>query len=313
MTSMRAGPTRRSVLIAGAAAAGAAGGAVRAQPLELIDVHPHIIAKDLTRYPSQSLEGRASDWSRTRPQTFEQLVAEMDMAGVTKAAIVQASTFHGFDNAYVADSVAKNPARFTGVCSINVLAPDAPAVLDGWLRRGMTGLRIFTTGAVAGTDTDWLASPKALPVWDRAAERGITVCVQGGPDIFPTLRGLLARYPRVKVLLDHAGRPALEDGPPYAQARPVFDLAAYPNLYLKVTSRTFAWARTGKATPETFFPRLVAAFGANRLAWGSNLPSDEGPMTKLVLDARASLASLSAADRAQIFAGTAKRLYPALA
>ena len=86
---------------------------------EVIDIHPHIISPDTVRYPVAPLRGQQSDWSRERPQTFGMLVAEMDAAGVSKAAIVQASTYYGFDNSYVADSIASNPQRFTGVCTIN--------------------------------------------------------------------------------------------------------------------------------------------------------------------------------------------------
>ena len=60
-----------------------------------IDIHPHIIASDATRYPLAPLGGHQSDWSRTRPVTLEELVAAMDEAGVQKAAIVQASTCYG--------------------------------------------------------------------------------------------------------------------------------------------------------------------------------------------------------------------------
>ena len=69
-------------------------------PTTTIDIHPHIISGDATRYPLAPLGGHQSDWSRTRPVTLEQLVAAMDTAGVQKAAIVQASTCYGHDNSY---------------------------------------------------------------------------------------------------------------------------------------------------------------------------------------------------------------------
>jgi L-fuconolactonase len=75
----------------------------------------------------------------------------------------------------------------------------------------------------------------------------------------------------------------------------------------------FAESRRGKATPETFFPRLVATFGASRLAWGSNYPSSEGALPELLAVARESVASLTKADQEWIFAKTAQALYPALA
>ena len=96
--------------------------------LEIVDIHPHIIASDAERYPPGPLCGKQSEWSKERPQTFEQLVAEMDAAGVAKAAIVQASTYYGFDNSYVADSVATDPTRFIGVYSVDVFAQDVGGV-----------------------------------------------------------------------------------------------------------------------------------------------------------------------------------------
>ncbi len=112
-----------------------------------IDIHPHIIASDTARYPLAPLGGHQSDWSRTRPVSIEQLVAAMDEAGVQKAAIVQASTCYGHDNSYVADAVAAYPKRFTGVFSVDVLAPDAVERMRHWLGTGLTGWRLFTFDA----------------------------------------------------------------------------------------------------------------------------------------------------------------------
>jgi L-fuconolactonase len=47
-----------------------------------IDIHPHIIAGDTSRYPLAPLGGHQSDWSRTRPVTVEQLITAMDEADV---------------------------------------------------------------------------------------------------------------------------------------------------------------------------------------------------------------------------------------
>lgn len=281
--------------------------------LEIIDIHPHIISNDAKRYPSNPLRGKQSDWSRERPQTFEQLVSEMDAGGVAKAAIVQASTYYGFDNSYVADSIATDPKRFTGVCTINVFASDAISVLEGWIRRGFSGLRIFTGGATHASDESLLDDPRSYPIWEYAAEKGLPICVQTGPVGLPKVRDLLERFPRTSLVLDHIGRPKLDDGPPYDDARSLFELAEFGNLYLKLTPRSFALAKTGKSTPEAFFGALVRAFGADHIAFGSNLPANEGPMSALVTEAKAGLSSLTRADQVMILSGTAKRLYPALA
>ena len=92
-----------------------------------------------------------------------------------------------------------------------------------------------------------------------------------------------------------------------------FDLAEQANIYLKVTPRTFDLAASGAASPETFFPMLVEAFGADRCAFGSNYPASEGSLAEIVARARQNLASLTAADRDMILGGTAEILYPRLA
>ena len=278
-----------------------------------IDIHPHIIASDTRRYPLAPLGGHQSDWSRTRPVTVEQLIAAMDEAGVQKAAIVQASTCYGHDNTYVADAVAAHPERFTGVFSVDVLAPDAAERMRFWLGKGLTGLRLFTFGSTMSEQANWLDDPKSYPAWTCAGELGLSICLQMSAKAIPQAISMAEQFPAVNIILDHCARPVLDDGPPYKAAVSLFDLARHPNIFLKLTPRIFGEARRGKATPETFFPQLVAAFGAQRLAWGSNYPSSEGTLPALLKTARASLACLPKADQEWIFAKTAQTLYPALA
>jgi len=279
----------------------------------VIDIHPHVISTDTVRYPRAPIGGHQSDWSRDRPVSYERMVAEQQHAGVAKAALVQASTCYGHDNTYVAEAVGAHPERFTGVFSCDILQPDAGATMTYWLSKGLTGMRLFTTGSTMPGQADWLDDPRSFPGWGCAESRGIPVCLQMTAAGIPQLEHVLRRFPRLKVILDHLARPAQEDGPPYAGAASLWGLAKYPHVYLKVTERNLVGARGGKATPETFFGQLVSAFGAGRIAWGSNFPASERSLTELVSLAQETLAFLPERDRAQIFAGTAQTLYPALA
>jgi predicted TIM-barrel fold metal-dependent hydrolase len=283
-----------------------------ASPSTIIDIHPHIISPDLKRYPRSPLGGKQSDWSATRPVSLEQLIAAMDATGVQKAAIVQASTCYGHDNSYVADTVEAHPKRFTGVFSTDVLAPDATARMRHWMERGLTGLRLFTFGSTMSEQASWLDDPKSYPAWSFAADRGLSICMQMSAAGIPQLAKMIERFPKVNIVLDHMARPALDDGPPYAAAASLFSLARYPTVYLKLTKRNFEQATSGKATPETFFPKLVSEFGAERLSWGSNYPSSEGSMPEILALAQKTLAVLPQNDRDWIFAKTAHVLYPAL-
>ena len=278
-----------------------------------IDIHPHVISVDTTRYPRAPLGGHQSDWSQKRPVGVEQLIAEQDRAGIRKAALVQASTCYGHDNSYVADAVAAHPERFTGGFSCDILAPDACTTMARWMGRGLTGLRLFTTGSTMPGQAGWLDAPRSFPAWREAADHRLPVCLQMTAEGIPQVENVLRRFPQLRVVLDHLARPVQEDGPPYTAADSLWGLARFPGVFLKVTERNFLGARKGKATPETFFGRLVSEFGASRIAWGSNFPASERSLPELVALGQEALSFLPESDREWIFSRTAQELYPSLA
>ena len=278
-----------------------------------IDIHPHIISDDTTRYPAAPLFGKRSDWSQERPTTVETLIASMDEAGVAKAAVVHSSTTYGYDNSYVVDGCAQYPDLLVPVGSVDVLQPDAPATIRMWVDRGLAGLRLFTGGSTKDFDPSELDDPKAFPAWELCGELGLSMCIQTGPVGLPQVTMLAKRFPNVPIILDHLARPEVADGPPYAAASSLFELAAIETIFLKLTPRIFGDVKKGKASAETFFPKVVEAFGSKRLAWGSNYPTSEGTLIANLDKAKAGLASLSDEDQEWIFGKTAQQLYPKLA
>lgn len=281
--------------------------------MDIIDIHPHIVSDDEKRYPPAPLFGKRSDWSQERPNTVESLVAAMDEAGVAKAAVVHSSTTYGFDNAYVIDGCNQYPDRLVAVGSVDMLDDNVDAVIRAWVGKGLAGLRIFTGGSTKDFDPSELADPKSFKAWDALAELGLPMCIQTGPIGLPQVAMLAKRFPTVNIILDHLARPDVLDGPPYMKADGLFALAHQPNIYLKLTPRIFGDVKKEKASAETFFPRVVEAFGARRMAWGSNFPTSPGTLKEILAQAQDGLGCLSAEDRSWIFGKTAQYLYPTLA
>ncbi|MFS2006875.1 amidohydrolase family protein [Duganella sp. CT11-25] len=279
----------------------------------IVDIHPHIISDDEQRYPPAPLFGKRSDWSQERPSTVEALIAEMDKAGVAKAAVVHSSTTYGFDNSYVVEGCNRYAGRLVAVGSVDVLREDAPQRIREWQQRGLAGLRLFTGGSTKEFDPSELDDPRSFPAWELCAELGLTMCIQTGPIGLPQVTALARRFPTVPIILDHLGRPEVADGAPYAKAQSLFDLAPLKNIYLKLTPRIFNDVRKEQASAATFFPKVVQAFGAERLAWGSNYPTSPGALSEILATAQAGLASLNDEERAWIFCKTAQQLYPGLA
>jgi L-fuconolactonase len=278
----------------------------------VIDIHPHVISDDEGRYPPAPLFGKRSDWSQERPCVVETLIAAMDEAGVAKAAVVHSSTTYGFDNSYVVDACNRYSDRLIAVGSVDVRAPDAVEAIKAWVGKGLSGLRIFTGGSTKDFDPSELEDEAAYPAWELLGELGLTMCIQTGPVGLPQVTNLAKRFPNVPIILDHLGRPEVADGPPYAAAQSLFDLAEIPSIYLKLTPRIMGDSVKGEATAETFFPKIVEVFGAKRLAWGSNFPTSPGELSEILATARERLSSLSDDDRDWVFGKTALSLYPKL-
>ncbi|MCT7378146.1 amidohydrolase family protein [Chelativorans salis] len=276
------------------------------------DIHPHVISRDTTRFPLAPVGGKQSSWSAAHPTSHEDLVAAMDSAGVARAVVVQASTAYGHDNSYLAEAVARHPDRLTGVFSVDVLAPDAVEKIRYWRGKGLVGMRLFTTGTTTPDQADWLDAAASHPAWTYAEETGLPICVQMRPEGIVRLRRLLERFPGAKVILDHLARTPVDDGPPYAAGADLWDLTAFPGVHLKLTIRNIDWAASGKSTHAAFMDKLRTTFGFERIAWGSNFPAAERPLTELVARAREAFVTLSDDERRQVFSGTAERLYPML-
>ena len=203
----------------------------------------------------------------------------MDEAGVAKAAIVHSSTAYGFDNSYVADAVAAVPSRFTGVYSIDVLAPDAVKTFDYWLGRGCTGMRLFTTGINAAGSGDVLRRSARLSVLGTCGcEKHSGLHADEAGRSFRFCAQIMDSFPKVTIILDHLARTPFEDGPPYSAAADFFELAKYKQVFLKITPSNWGAKKWGKGDARTFFGKIVDTFGAPRVAWGSNFPNSPGTL-----------------------------------
>lgn len=284
--------------------------------MNTFDLHTHIISPDTDRYPARPLGGARSTWSTERPASLDELLRELDRAGVDKAAVVQAATMYGFDNRYVADSLAGHADRLIGVCSVDLIADDALAQIDHWIgQRNFAGVRIRAAdGTTPVRSAASLDDPRLDPAWSRLESDRIPVCIQMHSHQAPVLEAVLHRHPGLVVALDHGARPTLDGGPPYAGLSELFGLAAFPNVFLKITPVTIRRAEARPdGDPVKLVSRLVEGFGAGRIAWGSNFPASQGSLAELRALVEDALAGLAPCERAEVLGGTAARIYPRLA
>jgi L-fuconolactonase len=221
-----------------------------------------------------------------------------------------------YDNRYQFDCVRRHPGRFAPVVLVDTQQPQAPQVLSRLAGEGASGVRLQAGGRSTGDDP--------LAIW-RAAERlGLSVSCAGSPAEFasPAFAALLEALPRLAVVVEHLGSLGQPRNTPSAEetVAQVMVLARYPNVAMKITGLgEFSRRAMPVQEPSPFaqpvpdlLPRAVAAFGPDRLMWGSDYPpvsAREGYANALRWP-REQLAHLGAEACDAIFGGTALRIFP---
>jgi len=271
----------------------------------IVDTHVHVVSGNRKHYAALP---DAPEWPVTE---VDALVQNMDALGIDRALLVQTFFTYGTDNRFMIDCAQRHARRLASVCVIDQTAQDAPQILtDLVTNHAVSGVRLMPKGHSPGV----LSDPGTFPVWERATELGIVVTVAAELEHLHEMPPVIARFPEVKVCFEHMW--GLEVGnPPYLQVSPLLELAAFPNVNLKLCPNNSYAARAGTGTPRQFFGMLIDSFGIHRLLWGSNYPAHTGRFGNLEARLRImqdDLSFLGEADRCAFFGENALRLWPVL-
>jgi L-fuconolactonase len=284
----------------------------------IVDTHVHVVSDDRKAYPQVSDGAHGAGAPSVRdigqpewpPLTGEQLIQMMDACGIDRALLVQTYFTYHFDNRYMVDCAHRWPSRFESVCVIDQLAPDAPDVLSDLVENhGVRGLRMM-----GAREKGALGDPRTFPLWERARQLRIPICIGARIEELADVRAPLERFDSVPVALEHVWGINVGD-PPYDRLKVLWEMAQFPNVRLKTAPNNSHAARESKGTPREFFGKLVDTFGAKRIMWGSNYPAHwhhYGDMKERLAIMQDDFAFLSAEDRNWIFGETALSLWPSL-
>ena len=244
----------------------------------------------------------AGNWYTESPCSAEDLLAEMDGAGVDRAVLVQPVGAYSFDNRYAVAGASAHPDRFTAACCIDPYGESPAGELRRWLdHAGVGGVRFFALS----DRRSWLGDPHTFGLWEQADASGAHVIVTIFESQLDELAGVLGRFAGVAVSLDHCGFCDV------AQPEPLLALARFENLHLKVTTNVIDAAVAVAGTARPFVRRLTGAFGAERLMWGSDYSqTHDRSYGRLVRDGIEAFAGLGGAQQEACLGGTAARLWP---
>lgn len=282
--------------------------AADAKPKGWIDAHSHIWTRDLANYP---LDGKQTvDDLKPGSFTAEELLELAGKNGVDRVVLIQHKPYHGLDNSYITDSIAKFPGRFSGVACIDAdqlcLEPD----MNGLFQLGMRGFRIRP--GEGGKDL-WKDSTGMCRMWAHAAKQGSAMCPLIGAEDLPQVETMCTKYPDTRVVIDHFARIGVTGTIDEAELKALVDLAKHKHVHVKISAY---YAFGAKKPPHTelipMIQRLIAAYGVERLMWGSDSPyqivepNTYADSVKLITE-RCDF--LSPSDRAHLLQGTAEKVF----
>jgi predicted TIM-barrel fold metal-dependent hydrolase len=264
------------------------------EAITAIDSHAHVFVRGLPLAPQRR---HAPDYDAT-PADFSALLAAH---GVSHALLVQPS-FLGTDNRFLLDAIRARPRRLRGVAVVDPETDDDDA-LQALADGGICGIRLNLVG---------LPIPDfSRPAWQRlfARVRALDWHVELHRDSQALARaGQPVLDAGCKLVVDHFGRPGgADDG---GQAW-LLAAAAGGRTWVKLSAAYRSWPMPWAPPARAAADRLLRAFGAERLLWGSDWPHTEHRDGVDYTAARAALADWvpDAASRHRILVDTPARLF----
>ena len=270
----------------------------------IIATHTHVVGSNKGKHP---LDPNANGWSTEISNDVEDLINEMDAAGVACATLVQPNGTYGLDNTYQCESANLYAPRTVSVGILDPAAGDAADKLTYWTNEhGMVGVRLQSQAEPDDSRCD--------AIWHRAGELGIPISIGGGgqPGKVNAMRYIAERHPNVPFAPDHfAGWNGSDDKP--AMTAALESLAKLPNAYLRVSSTSLVPYSDLSDQEKDLFRRVIEAFTPQRIMWGSNFPSSrDGGYIGQVKLGQTALPWLSAGDREWVMGKSAQQLWPML-
>jgi L-fuconolactonase len=275
-----------------------------------VDAHQHVW--DLAVRDQDWITGPAVSPIR-RSFGLADLAAVAGPAGVDTTVLVQTVTVAAETPELLA-LADRHPLVGAVVGWVDLTAPgvtDELAALAGgpggrWLR----GIRHQVQGE---PDPRWLCRPDVRRGLAAVGAAGLVYELLVLPHQLPAAVAAAAALPEVRFVLDHCAKPPIASGELEPWATGIRRLAEQDNVVCKLSGLVTEadWATWRPADLAPYVEVVLEAFGPQRLAFGSDWPVCllAASYAEVLGAAKALTARLSAAERDEIFAGTARRAY----
>lgn len=231
---------------------------------------------------------------RATPITAEELLGVMTKAGVARSVLVPPS-FEGDRNDVVIAAAQKYPDKFAAMGRFD---PEAPDILEqiANLKKtpGLLGMR-FTFHRPSMRPL--LVEGKMNPVWAAAEKAGVPIMMLVKHPDLHFIDAVAARHPGLQLIIDHLGLNNSKDEAGLGEFDKLLALGKRANVAVKTsclpqfTTDTYPFKFW-----HPYLQQVHAAYGPQRMFWGSDLSRLPCPLKDCVTMFTEHLPFFSAAD-----------------
>jgi len=239
----------------------------------------------------------------------DDLAPHLAAHGIAASILVQAAPTPA-ETAFLLDLADKTPFVAGVIGWSEFAAPDAAATIARLAARPLlVGLRPMVQDIA---DDDWLARAELAPAFEAMIAHQLVFDALLKPRHLRRLIAVLERHPQLRVVIDHAAKPAIAGGADAAWRRDIAVVAQFPEVACKLSGLvTEAPANWTVDDLRPYAEHLLTCFGAARLIWGSdwpvvNLAADYG---RWISTAEQLMAGLDTSAQSRVFGGNAVAMY----
>jgi L-fuconolactonase len=262
--------------------------------VRITDSQVHIWAADSANRPWPA-DGAAR---AQRPVPFEMndLISEMDAAGIDRAVIVPPS-WEGDRNDVALAAAAQYPERLAVMGRVTLGRPRGDDFFTWRDQPGMLGVRLTFLAGGRVEEAEWF--------WPKAEAAGLPVMIFG-PGHTEEFKDVARRHPDLRLIIDHLNLGTGSAIGDLDQAiEPVLSLSVLDNVAVKLSALPcLLRAEDSFETLVPYVRRVVDAFGANRCMWGSDISRLPCPYSVWVEAGKSGLGCLSADETIQVMGET---------
>ncbi len=239
----------------------------------------------------------------------DDLAPLLQQAGVEGTVLVQAAPTVA-ETEFMLSLADRTPFVKGVVGWVDFEAADAPAQIAALAAHpALVGLRPMIQDIA---DPNWMLGDALTPALAAVQEHDLTFDALTLPQHLGPLRQLLARHPRMRVVIDHGSKPLIRDGVTKGWAEDMSALAHETGAFCKLSGLVTEAAPDWKTDDlRPYVDHLLNTFGPSRLIWGSDWPVCTLASTydRWVDTTDALLGALTTAERDAILGGNAARAY----